>query len=366
MSLTNTFVNRRAAVPQDQDMLINAARDGHTAIVERLLAAEGIDVNGVDEEGDTALILAADQGHTDIVELLLAVPGIDVNANPGETALIVAASEGHTDIAELLLAVPGINVNAEDDEGATALTWAAEYSAAIVELLLDHPDIDVSDAAFIRAAEYGRMAIIRYRMLHDHPGIDVSNEALIHAARNGNTAIVELLLAVPGIDLNALDNEYGWTALTGAASDGNTAIVELLLAAGADVNAKDRYGATALMKAASRGHTAIVELLLAVPGIDVNVVDKPPPAGNGYTALIAAARRGHTAVVRAIERFIAEQAMNRWIPRHRGRVRDRVGFGEFVRSTRVRRRRRNSAGDVEEYEIDRLPKRAQTFIKGFL
>jgi hypothetical protein len=41
-------------------------------------------------------------------------------------------------------------------------------------------------------------------------------------------------------------------------------------------------------------------------------------------------------------------------------------FEEFVRSTRVRRRRRNSAGDVEEYEIDRLPTRAQTFIKGFL
>lgn len=200
MSLTNTFVNRRAAVPQDQDMLINAARDGHTAIVERLLAAEGIDVNGVDEEGDTALILAADQGHTDIVELLLAVPGIDVNAKrwDGWTALFFAAWEGDIDIVEMLLAVPGIDVPGIDVEGKTALMWAAQ--------------------------------------------------------------------------------------------------------------------------------------------------------------------EGHTAVVRAIERFIAEQAMNRWIPRHR----DRVGFGEFVRSTRVRRRRLDSAGDVEDVEIDRLPRRAQTFIKGFL
>ena len=358
MSLTNTFVNRRAAVTQDQDMLINAARDGHTAIVERLLAAEGIDVNGVDEDGNTALILAADEGHTDIVELLLAVPGIDVNANPGETALIKAASEGHTDIAELLLAVPGINVNAADWEGATALTWAAEYSAAIVELLLDHPDIDVSDGAFIMAAEAGSMAIIRYRMLHDHPGIDVSNEALIHAAASGNTAIVELLLAVPGIDLNALDNERGWTALIGAAGRIRPApaLIRRLLEEGADVNAKDRYGGTALMSAARQGNTAIVQMLLDA-GADINAKSK-----SGYTALMKAAEKGHTAVVRAIERFIAEQAMNRWIPRHR----DRVGFGEFVRSTRVRRRRRNSAGDVEEYEIDRLPTRAQTFIKGFL
>ncbi len=53
----------------------------------------------------------------------------------------------------------------------------------------------------------------------------------------------------------------------------------------------------------------------------------------------------------------------RWIARHRDRT---VGFGEFVRSTRVRRRRLDSAGDVEDVEIDRLPIYVQRFIKGFL
>ena len=251
---------------------------------------------------DSDLLNAVEEGHTAVVEALLAA-GADVNAkdNSGYTALIWAVAMGHTDIVEMLLAVPDINVNVKEwDEGNTALTLAVE---------------------------------------------------------DGNTAIVEALLAAPDIDVNAKGTRWNNPALVGAADRGYTDIVEALLAhPGIDVNVADE-GYTALIAAARQGHTAIVEALLAA-GIDVNVKDEV----EGETALRLAEQRGHTAVVRAIERFIAEQAMNRWIPRHR----DRVGFGEFVRSTRVRRRRRNSAGDVEEYEIDRLPRRAQTFIKGFL
>ena len=267
----------------------------------RLIGGVGIYYRGQEETRRSDFLDAVEEGHTAVVEALLAA-GADVNAkdNSGYTALIWAVAMGHTDIVEMLLAVPDINVNVKEwDEGNTALTLAVE---------------------------------------------------------EGNTAIVEALLAAPDIDVNAKGTRWNNPALVGAADRGYTDIVEALLAhPGIDVNVADE-GYTALIAAARWGHTAVVELLLAVPGIDVNAKE----AGN--TALMWAAQEGHTAVVRAIERFIAEQAMNRWIPRHR----DRVGFGEFVRSTRVRRRRRNSAGDVEEYEIDRLPRRAQTFIKGFL
>ena len=252
---------------------------------------------------DSDFLDAVEEGHTAVVEALLAA-GADVNAkdNYGWTALISAVAMGHTDIVEMLLAVPDINVNAKEwDDGNTALTLAVEDgNTAIVEALLAHPGINVNAK-----------------------GTRWNNPALVLAADRDHTDIVEALLAHPDIDVNVADEGY-----------------------------------TALIAAARFGHTAIVEALLAHPGIDVNV--KEDKSGN--TALTLAARRGHTAVVRAIERFIAEQAMNRWIPRHR----DRVGFGEFVGSTRVRRRRRNSAGDVEDVEIDRLPRRAQTFIKGFL
>jgi ankyrin repeat protein len=119
--------------------------------------------------------------------------------------------------------------------------------------------------------------------------------------------------------------EFGNTALIWAASEGHTAIVELLLAAqGIHVNAKDVDGWTALIWAAEEGHAEIVRLLLAVPGIHVNAKNN-----NGETALMVAEREGHTDVVRAINSFFAAQAMNRWIPRHRSRQRDRVGLREL-------------------------------------
>ena len=55
-----------------------AAWDGNINAVKQHLAA-GMDVNGKDYYGETALHYAADKGHKEIVELLIA-NGADVNA----------------------------------------------------------------------------------------------------------------------------------------------------------------------------------------------------------------------------------------------------------------------------------------------
>ena len=179
------------------------------------------------------------------------------------------------------------------------------------------------------------------RRLLAAPGIDINakdkdgNTALIVAVKRVHTAIVDLLLAAPGIDIdvNAEGSQpVDWTALTWAASEGNTAVVDLLLAAGADVDAKTNNGATALIWAAVGGHAAMVRQLLAA-GADVDA-----KTNNGDTALMLAevlheedGWEEHFDVVRAIERFLTEQAMNRWIPRHRSRQRDRLGLSELYR-----------------------------------
>ena len=64
--------------------LLAAAFNGHDAVVARLLAVAGVDVNqartdGVTTSGATPLCIAAQEGHDAVVARLLAVAGVDVN-----------------------------------------------------------------------------------------------------------------------------------------------------------------------------------------------------------------------------------------------------------------------------------------------
>jgi ankyrin repeat protein len=67
---------------------------------------------------------------------------------------------------------------------------------------------------------------------------------IISAASRGNRHVVAMLLANPGIKVDAQD-EDGNTAMMSAARNGSLDIVELLLKAGADPNLKNNRGKTA-------------------------------------------------------------------------------------------------------------------------
>ncbi|KAF6743832.1 ankyrin repeat-containing domain protein [Ephemerocybe angulata] len=104
---------------------------------------------------------------------------------------------------------------------------------------------------------------------------------------------VKLLLAKPGIEVNAADTN-GRTPLHVAAKGSHEAVIQLLLAApGIDVNASDTDGRTPLHVAAAEDHEVILKLLLAAPGIDVNAPDT-----NEWTALTWAAFKGNEAIVK--------------------------------------------------------------------
>ena len=79
------------------------------------------------------------------------------------------------------------------------------------------------------------------------------------------------LLAVETIDVNAVGDEKGWTALMAAAFHGHTEIVtSLLKVKGIEVNATNEDGWTAIMWAARHGHLGVIAALLATKGVDVN------------------------------------------------------------------------------------------------
>ena len=74
--------------------------------------------------------------------------------------------------------------------------------------------------------------------------VDDRHTALIWASYKGNKEMVKLLLAQPGIKLDAI-NIDGDTALMVAAEHGHAEIAEMLLKAGANVRITDKRGETA-------------------------------------------------------------------------------------------------------------------------
>jgi ankyrin repeat protein len=163
-----------------------------------------------DHQGETPLIAAAQSGLSECVELLLPLSDAKhVRQIDGRTALIAAATVDSADCVRLLLARS--DLLAADDDGMTALHWAAASSDENVECL----DLLLGAGASVAAAKDKR-----------------GQSALHMAAAIGSPLAVERLLQQ--IDPRAR-NAQGQTALDFAASqredDHKQAIVDALLKA---------------------------------------------------------------------------------------------------------------------------------------
>ena len=155
------------------------------------------------------------------------------DAKENMTDLMNVAKTG--DVSTLEGAEQYADINAKDDEGATALTVAAEAGHFDIakKLLADGADVNSQD--------------------------NDGWTALMSAAAAGHREIVQLLLEA-GSEVNAKTN-FGLTALMSAAGSGRTEVVELLIEKGADIKAKDHNTWTALIWASSEGHQDAVEVL---------------------------------------------------------------------------------------------------------
>ena len=238
------------------------------------------------------------------------------------TPLIYASEYGHSEVVELLLQHPQIDVNKRNDYGWTALhrasvtgnsevvDWTANRGhLEVVELLLHHPQIDVNIenndgfTALYLASRDEHTEVVE--LLLQHQQIDVNKDvdkgwtALNYASRYGHSEVVELLLQHPQIDVNKGRNtgESGEVnaALILATNYGHSEIVGMLLQhPQIEVNIDDKYGRTALIRAADSGLPEIVDLLLEHPQIDVN---KGRNNEQKQTALHDASENGHSEVV---------------------------------------------------------------------
>lgn len=221
-----------------------AASNGHLDFLRKVLALPGANahVNRPNRSGVTPLHYAARNGHVDVVRALLDVETINLNCQDKEglTPLHCAADEGRVEIVGMLLAVKGISPNIGTIDGSVApLVWAVnQHYTDVVKLFLQNSDV----LANINVPDSDGVAILH------------------HAAYAGNTDVGELLLNVPGIDVNSAQDQ-GWTPLHWAAFGGEKEFVQLLLRYNIDVSLVDNEGRTAIDVARENRRHAAVQAL---------------------------------------------------------------------------------------------------------
>ncbi|KAF0700108.1 Aste57867_9339 [Aphanomyces stellatus] len=265
-----------------------ASKNGHASVVQTLLAQPDIQINHAEESGVTALLLASEFGHKEVVVKLLQHPWVDIDAVDalGNTALWAtynvdltkdgqwsalgaACRYGHPDVVEVLLSKQDIDVNVKFGCRETPLMHCS--NAAVTQLLLKHPNIHDNNlqdyhTALTSAAWNGRADVVDVLLRQPTIQVNLTNEAnetaLYVAIQQGHTDSVRLLLAKDGIDVN--QTTRGLTYLILAVELGRQEIVSLLLdVPSIELNALDDYGFTALGRAIQKENYGIVNLLLA-------------------------------------------------------------------------------------------------------
>lgn len=152
-------------------------------------------------------------------------------------------------------------------------------------------------ARFFRAVQFddaGTVSKMLGATIHPDQVNPVGGEpGLVLAVREGSVNVFDVLLAAPGVTVDA-PAMNGNTALMLAAFQHNGAAVTKLLARGAAVSPP---GWTALHYAAAAGDDAIVRQLRG-HGAVIDAVS--PPASGKFTPLMMAAREGHDRTVQLL------------------------------------------------------------------
>lgn len=217
---------------QGVTVLMQAARDGKVAEVERLL-----------KEGATVDIVGPENGHT---------------------ALFFAAF-GNSPASMKVLLKAGANINFLNHNGETPLVAASFRSAAATVRFLVEAGADLKylDAAIENAKRGNNVAVVEYLTALKATGATGSTPP---AAKPGNTSTTDLIKLLQQKTFDA----HG---------------AEALLKSGADSNVFDSGGKTPLMCAAESGTVEAVKWLLTQK-IVIDAADK-----NGMTALMYGAGR---------------------------------------------------------------------------
>jgi ankyrin repeat protein len=212
-----------------RDELLGAIKDGDSARVSELLAADPSLADARDENGVSALMLSQYHGAHEATAA--------IRAARAELDVFEAATLGEGDrLHELLHDEPSL-VDARSPDDATALHFAAFFvQPGTARLLVDHcADVHAVSPTF-------------------------GSVTPLHSAAAGGSAEIVHLLLEAGADPNSRQNG-GFTALHAAAQNGDVAMARDLLDHGAEVDPATEDGRTALAIADEQGYDEVAALL---------------------------------------------------------------------------------------------------------
>ncbi len=251
------------------------------SLASRLIQS-GVDVNAVNDDGETALLWAAMKRRFFMVEILLQ-NGADPHAadHIERTPLMHAVTRRNSGyIMTTYLLRRGADILARDKDGRTPFAYAAgSGNVKVMGLLLEALEkrplrprsrLKILSAACVDAAGAGYATVVR-QLLHHGVSADSENVqgkvALVQAAAWGKLEVVQELLENQASP-DKPDSEHQ-TPLCAAAHRGSTEIVTALLESGANPNQPGKYGLTPLMVAADGAYPDMINSLLQA-GADPN------------------------------------------------------------------------------------------------
>ena len=328
-------------------LLRSAAYDGNALVVHKILDNYTIDINSLDNLGQSALHYASLRNKPECVEILLRFGANDMVTNPQRsTAIHSACIGGHMDIVTLFAEAPDLAklLNFQDSQGRTPLHIALynkrlglfDYLVSNFRHLINFA---VCDSSGYTVSTLGFMLKVDPRSLTEYKVIShsiVSSEEaswlLFDGVAHNNLELIEQSIA-HGANIEIHDFMQQ-TPLLLASKVGGLDVFNALIIAGANPNVCDSGGKCALQYACELGNLEIALQLFSVERLDLtpfferyngplttqllrhltdHVTNHPSEKPKNWKRWLALASRNRSISVDIFNQFVAMICPNDWV-----------------------------------------------------